>query len=124
MTAREFGELFRQSLCRAADAAAAHLGRPIPHTFGILRGSPGPEARRISVHEASSELWLSEDRFYRVIDLAVTEVSPSIAWIWVRESGHAPSAFDATWNDPPGSGPFKVLIADTVRDIGSSDVAV
>ena len=62
-----------------------------------------------------SELFLSETEFYRIIDLAVVDISPTTTWVWARESGHRPVAFEATWNQPPGSGPFKQLIAEEIR---------
>jgi hypothetical protein len=68
------------------------------------------------------ELWLSEDRFYRIVDLIVAEVATSTTWIWARESGHEPSSFEKTWNQPPGVGPFKVAVFDRVRE--SSNEAV
>jgi hypothetical protein len=124
VTRQDFSELFLAGLDRAAASAEAQLCRAVPRRFGILRGSPGPDGRRISVEEALSELWISEDRFYRVIDLAPVEVLPSITWVWVRESGHPPSAFDETWNEPRGSGPFKVLVPAKIRDAGENHTAV
>src|SRR5712692_10401882 len=115
MTRREFDLLFRRKLGEAADLAQAKLGRPVPCNFGIFRGTPGPNGRRVSLEEALSELFLSETAFYRIIDLAVVEVSPTMTWVWARESGHPPSAFEASWNQPPGSGPFKQVIYEQIR---------
>ena len=111
MTRQEFALLFRQKLAEAADLAEAKLGRSVPRTFGIVRH----DGRRVSPDDALSELFLSETEFYRFIDLAVVEVSPTTTWVWTRESGHHPSAFEDTWNQPPGSGPFKQLISDQIR---------
>jgi len=115
MSRREFELLFRRKLDEATDLAESKLGRSLARNVGILRQSPKSDGRRISVEEAVSELFLSETEFYRIIDLAVVEVSPTTTWVWARESGHQPAAFEATWNQPPGSGPFKQLIAEQIR---------
>jgi len=115
MSRREFELLFRRKLDEARELAEAKLGRPLPSNLGVLRGSPKSDGRRISVEEAMSELFLSETEFYRIIDLVVVEVSATTTWVWARESGHRPAAFEATWNQPPGSGPFKQLIAEQIR---------
>ena len=115
MERQNFRELFLAKLGRAAELAEARLGHPVPRQFGILRGTPEEDGRRVSLDDALAELWLSETRFYRIIDLAVVELSPSTTWVWARESGHPPSAFDETWNDPRGSGPFKILEWPTIR---------
>jgi hypothetical protein len=110
MNRQEFELLFRRKLDKATQLAESKLGRPLPRNLGILRGSLKSDGRRISVEQAVAELFLSETEFYRVIDLAVVEVSPTTTWVWARESGQSPAAFEATWNRPPGSGPFKQLI--------------
>lgn len=115
MSRKDFELLFRAKLDEARSIAESNLGQPLPKNIGILRGSPGPDGRRISVEAAAAELFLSDTEFYRIIDLAVVEVSPDTAWVWARESGHQPAPFEATWNQPPGSGPFKQLIANHIR---------
>ena len=92
MNRRDFELLFRRKLDEAVQLAESKLGRSL-----------------------SRELFVSETEFYRIIDLAVVEVSATRTWVCVRESGHRPAAFDATWNQPPGSGPFKQLISDQIR---------
>jgi len=122
MTRKDFVVLFTTYLNYAADSAEARLRHPVPRHFGILRDSPGTDGRRTSVDDVIAELWLSDDRFYRIVDLAVAEVSPSTTWVWVHESGHEPCAFEDTWNHPPGAGPFKILKPKTIRE--SSDESV
>jgi hypothetical protein len=115
MNAHEFGVLFSTKLDEAVRLAETSLGKPIARNFMILRESPKSDGRRISVDQAISELFLSDEKFFRIIDLAVVEVSATTTWVWVRESGHAPGSFDQTWNQPPGSGPFKQLISGQIR---------
>ena len=115
MNRHDFESLFREKLNEAAELAEAKLGRPLPRLFGILRGSPKSDGRRVSVEQCLSELFLSDAKFYRIVDLAVVEASPTTTWVWVRESGHAPAPLADTWNQPPGSGPFKHLISNEIR---------
>jgi hypothetical protein len=115
MNRREFEELFRQKLNEAAKLAETSLNKNFSREFGILRNSPRADGRRISVEEAVTELYISESRFFLIIDIAVVEVSPAITWFWTQESGHPPSSFDQTWNQPQGSGPFKIMFADNIR---------
>src|SRR6266480_7107049 len=103
MNRRDFDLLFRAKLNEAAELAEAKLGRPVPRHFGILRDSPRSDGRRVSVEQCLSDLFLSDAKFFRIVDLAVAEVSPTTTWVWVRESGHAPASFSDTWNQPAGS---------------------
>jgi|SRR6267143_928264 len=115
MNRRDFELLFKRKLSEGAEIAERKLGRAVPRRFGILRESPKPDGRRVSVEQCLSELFLSDDKSYRIIDLAVVEVSPTTTWVWVRESDHPPASFADTWNQPPGSGPFKHLEANEIR---------
>lgn len=117
MNADEFRILFVEKLNEAARIAEASLGSPISRNFIILRDSPKSDGRRISVDQAASELFVTNEKFFRIIDLAVVEVSPTTTTVWARESGHAPGSFDNTWNQPPGSGPFKQLISADIRQV-------
>jgi hypothetical protein len=69
----------------------------------------------LEVNQATDALYLGEDLFYRIIDIAVIEVHSQVTLLFVRASGHAPTVFEHTWNDPPGSGPFKQLLAKTIK---------
>ena len=88
MKKNEFVELFRKHLELSAQIAEINIGHPISRNFGIMRDSPFPNGRRISIEQAADELFISETELFRVIDLAVVEVSPTTTWVWVRESGH------------------------------------
>ena len=115
MTREEYRELFQRSLNIAADNAEAKLPKPIPRSFLIALHSFGYDDQLLSVDEAVDKMYLGCDRFYRIIDVAVIEVSSNESVAFVRVSGHAPDTFGATW-DPTGSGPFKQLIADKIVD--------
>ena len=124
MTRAEFSALFRFQLDLAVEAAEARLGHPFARCYEILRGSADRDGRRITIDDALEELWISPDRFHRIIDLAVADYSPAMTWIWVREAGYAPSTFEETWNDPPGAGPFKTLVFSDLPKAPVSGAAV
>jgi hypothetical protein len=55
------------------------------------------------------------DRFYGIIDVSVKSVSPVVTRVFVGASGHPPDAFERTWNQPPGMGPFKQAVAHRIE---------
>ena len=115
MTKDAFRLLFHSAIGIAADNAAKKLGRSVPRHFEIERHGLAPMPRLLSVDEAFSEIYLGPGRFYRVIDLAARHVTDKVTTIFMRVSGHPPEAFDRTWNQPIGSGPFKQLLANEIE---------
>ena len=115
MTKPEFRALFLRALNLAADNAAAKLAEPIPRSFLVELHAPGCAGRVVAVDEAVTRLYLGDDRFYRVIDVAVLQVLPGETLAFVRVSGHEPAGFDHTF-DPSGMGPFKQILAEHVTD--------
>lgn len=97
--------LFEEAVRRALEEAGVSvcLREPVVE----FHGKPKPE-RPVAIHEALEFLWLSTDRFYRVVDVAafVGEDNPPV--IFVRPAGFEPSGYGDTW-EPEGLGPFKVL---------------
>lgn len=113
MTKQEFKRAFETVLEEAARSAEKDLTRSVPRNFRIRLYAPGhPRGDIVDVDTAADELYLEKDRFYRIIDIAIVEVSRQDAVVFVRVSGHTPGSWEETWNTPPGSGPFKVLIAN------------
>jgi hypothetical protein len=64
--------------------------------------------------EAFEAVYLGADRFYRIIDVSVIRVSKDVSTVFMCISGHNPGPLNETWNQPPGSGPFKQLLATRV----------
>jgi hypothetical protein len=115
MTKQEFGRLFQSALDAAALDTEAKLGRQLPHRFRIRLFGAGHSGDLLSPESALDALYLGEHRFYRVIDVGTIEVGDECLTIFVRASAHTPGSFEQTWNDPPGSGPFKQL--GTAQDL-------
>src|SRR6185436_14842876 len=112
MNKDSFKNLFERSLEVAALNAEAKLGRSVPHAFMIELHDAGHSGILLTPDQTFELLFLGEDIFYRIIDIAATTVFRSYTRVFVRISNHAPSTFDKTWNQPPGTGPFKQILAE------------
>ena len=117
MIRQEFQQRFEAALEAAVQNAERQMHRTISRQLLIRLYGANHAGDLITVNQAIDALYLGENLFYRIIDLAVIEVSSQITVLFVRVSGHAPSTFEQTWNDPPGSGPFKQLLAKTIKVI-------
>lgn len=115
MTRQEFRELFHTALHEAAKNAEQQLSQPVPHKFIIQLHGAGYHGNLLDSAEAVDNIYLDENRFYRMIDVSVIEVDKDHCVVFVRVSAHQPGTFDQTWNSPPGSGPFKQLRAQHIK---------
>jgi hypothetical protein len=112
----EFKQLFLSALEIAADNAEKALGKKIPHTYEVILHCTGHSGDVLSVDEAAASLFIDENKFYAVIDVAVQQVSLNATRVFVRCSGHAPVPFEKTWNFSNGNGSFKQLFAQ-IREV-------
>lgn len=119
MTKNEFRTLFEDALELAAVNAEKKLGRKVPRNFKIVFFGGGHSGALLDPNSALDILYLGEDLFYRIVDISVKEVDKVSTRVYVRVSQHKPSEFSQTWNDPPGSGPFKQLIAENIKCEGN-----
>jgi hypothetical protein len=118
MTREEFKALFERALDIAAENAEKELGRPVPRSFEIeLHGGRHPHPRIVKKDDAFEAIYLGPDRFFRVIDISVMRVSNDVSTVYMVVSAHEPSTWDRTWNQPPGSGPFKQVFAAKIAVI-------
>ena len=114
MIKEELRVVFEHALEVAAKNAETKLGRSVPHTFEIeMQGSP---MRLLQKDEAFDAIYLGPDLFYRIIDLAVIRVSKDTSTVFMCVSGHKPGAWDQTWNQPTGCGPFKQILANKIKE--------
>jgi len=112
----EFDVLFRSSITQAIATVERMLGHSIPRDVVIRLHGAGEGGADMSVDDALSTLYLTPDRFYRVIDIGVVRTTRDTTYVFVGVSGHAPGPWESTWNRPPGNGPFKVIIPDLARN--------
>src|SRR4051794_32559016 len=68
-----FDHLFETQLEAATLIAEQRIGRSLPRAFRIRLYGPGhPRGEPITKEQALAVLWLGADRFFRIIDLAVS----------------------------------------------------
>jgi hypothetical protein len=115
MTNSGFRLLLQRASNVAADNADAKVGQTIARPFLIELHAPGSSARLVRSDEALNHINLGQGRFYRMIDVAIKEVSAEESVAFVRVSGHKPDHFNTTW-DPAGPGPFKQILAANLVD--------
>ena len=119
MNKHNFKELFAKALEAAAINAESKLHLSVPRIFEIELHGGGYSGIMLTPDEALEILYLGDSLFYRIIDIAVIAVFPSQTRVFVRTSGHSPSTFDKTWNQPQGSGPFKQILTQKIHANGS-----
>jgi|ERR1043166_47212 hypothetical protein len=111
----EFGSLFARGLEDAACEADRQLGGRVPRAFIVELHGAGHPGDRMEFEQALNSIYLSDERFYRIIDIAVREVTAANTIVFVRVSDHTPGDFEETWN-PQERGPFKQLIPMKIVD--------
>lgn len=114
MTKDEFRVLFENALEIAAQNAEKKVGHPISRNFEIELHGRSPKTRILGKEDTLDEIYLGPDRFFRIIDVAVRQISNTASTVFVGISGHPPGTWDETWNQPTGSGPFKQVLAENV----------
>ena len=115
MDKKNFGILFFNSLDTAANLAEDRLGNKVAHSFEIELHGAGHSGVILSPEHALDALYINENQFYRIIDISVIEINPTSTRVFVRVSAHTPSAFEETWNQPAGSGPFKQIQVEKIK---------
>ena len=108
MTREKFRELFFQAINVAITNTEMRLGRPLPAEYKVELHAPGFPGQTVSLETAVEAIFLSNDVFYRIIDVAVKRVSDLDSLLFVRVSGHPPAGWTMTW-DPKDLGPFKQI---------------
>ncbi|HEX6480111.1 MAG TPA: hypothetical protein VF043_14810 [Ktedonobacteraceae bacterium] len=114
MTKQEFQERFEAALEVAVQNAEHQLNRTLCRELHIRLYGANHSSDLLEVKQATHALYLGEDLFYRIVDIAVIESRPQATVLFVRASGHTPATFERTW-DPSGNGPFKQLLAKTIK---------
>jgi len=119
MTRSEFLARFDQQVSAAISAAESRLGKELPSERIIRLHGAGLGGKPVSASEAGSLLWLGDDLFFGIIDIAVTAYDGTTVELFVRPSGHPPAPWSQTW-EPDGAGPFKQIASAVIEDHGSS----
>ena len=115
MDKNKFANLFRQCSMRALEDAQRRLNMVLSDDFDVELHGAGVSGDIILRDRAIDLMYISEDKFYRVIDIAVKRVVTNRAVLFVRISAHEPSSFQHTWNAATGFGPFKVIESKSIK---------
>ena len=115
MCREKFLQLLYHVLEVACQEVESTLAKPVAREFVVILHGAGYTNWKTTLNEAVEILYLGEDQFYRVIDVAITGVAPNATRVFIRASNHTPTTFAQTWNIPVGYGPFKILVANQVE---------
>jgi hypothetical protein len=115
MNQHKFRDLFQRALKSAAKVADERVGKRVPRSFLIELHDPTSLGEIMSVDEAVDRLYLGENKFYQIIDIAIQKISFDHTIAFVRVSGHPPGPFSQTW-EPTRFGPFKQILAQSIED--------
>jgi len=107
MNRSEFKSLFEQVIGEAIEKAKARVDETISPNVMIEIHGAGYTGDIISVAQAFDSIYLGDELYWRIIDVTVKRIEPHQTLVFVRVSGHKPTSFEETWNDPKGYGPFK-----------------
>ena len=113
MSQRTYEHLFQTALSRAVEAAEQEFSTSLPRNFIVELHGLGSVGERMDVSSALERLFINDTTFYRVVDVAIRQITSDTAVAFVRVSGHSPGPWEKTW-DPDQLGPFKVLTAKTL----------
>ena len=119
MNLAQYCEVFAQAVeASIKEAEKAHrISLPRDLIFEIpFKGLPD---RYSNIEDMAKVIYLNENSFYRIIDVAVRAEISGQSLVWVRVSGHPPSEWKDTW-DPAVYGPFKSIISSEIQ--GASDL--
>ncbi len=115
MNKQEFAQLFANALETAVQNGEKKLRSPLPRDYQIRLYGAGCSGALLDPACVLERLYLGEDKFYRIIDVAVVKASKQFVTVFVRPSGHKPAPFAQTWNNPSGNGPFKQLLVEKIE---------
>ena len=115
LSKQEFAKRFKSELDDAARKVQERLGGQVKRSYRIAFLDPNRRPL-IDFDSAVDKLFARAPLFAAIIDISVIEVYDDATVVFVRPSAHAPTTWDRTWNVPPGRGPFKILIAENVKD--------
>ena len=115
MIKQEFRSLFEKALAAAIKLAKIRVpSSRLADFVKIDLHAPNAPHELINLDQALDAIYIGEDQFYKIIDVAVwRNRSPNNLIGFVRVSGHLPCPLSQTW-DPDGLGPFKPMIIRNV----------
>ena len=109
MTREEFAEMARNAVETACNNAETKQGITLGREVIFKLYGTGVGGKNVGFDELVSRIFISEDVFYRLIDLFAIEIVDQRPVIFTRVSDHPPGPLSECWNGLDG--PFKQLLA-------------
>jgi hypothetical protein len=118
MNRESFKKVFEEAIEKAILAQEEIQNRQLPRNFEVQFYGMDVSGEIIDVDLATDLLYIGEDEFVYLVDIAALGANSKVTRFFVRVSGYPPKAtFEETYNDPPGSGPFKQVIEMQFRQL-------
>lgn len=108
MTREEFSVLFEEARRRATSAFSRVCGKLATDPDMFEANVPGIAGGIVSANDVLDAIFVSENRFYKVIDVGLISRGNGPPIGFIRVSGHAPCPYEETLN-PQDLGPFNIL---------------
>lgn len=113
MNKEKFKSLFCRALVIAAEKAESRAKIIVPRTFMIDLQAFGYSGGLLTCAQIINRIYIGEDKFYRIIDVAITGIHPKYAVAFARVSGHSPSVFSDTLS-PNELAPFNIMTSTKI----------
>jgi hypothetical protein len=112
MNKQEFCDLYYLCLEEAVVNAECHNAVTLPRQFEIEFHGLGFSREFMDADLACDFLYLGDDEFVFLVDLAVMRATEDLTTVFLRVSDHTHTTrFEETFNYREGRGPFKQLIS-------------
>ena len=115
VTREEFRSYFAKALRAGAERSAKRFDLPLPTEFSVELHGAGNAGTQLTESAAADALYIDSSSFYKIIDVAIVQVSGNRAVAFVRAAAFAPCPWEATF-DPAGLGPFAPTLSDDIKE--------
>lgn len=110
MTKDDFKKRFHAAIAEARRLTAEAYHMDLAPNDEIVLFGAGVSGVRMSAEEALGRLYLGDQWFFKLIDVAVVEADDGKTIEFVRPSNHTPCEIHETWNRGEGLAPFKAIL--------------
>jgi hypothetical protein len=109
LSREQFEALLDAAVERTVEVAQRDVAEPLPPSRRYRLRSFGFDDEDLSL-DAIADLLYFDGTFPPIVDVSVRGIAGDATLIWLIVPGYPwTSELEQTWNDPPGSGPFKSL---------------
>ncbi len=115
-----FHMLVRTVILKAAYVAATRIGAYPPRRFTIVVEGTARDGTYHDVADATDVLYRADGIVPRIVDVAVGNIRGDFADVRIVVADATPCPFAASFNQPKGYGPFRILHWDALRVAAAS----